>query len=172
MENDNRNKAIEITMEFEGGFCVDQGGETNYGISSNAYPGIDVKRLTKEEAVVLYYERWEKCKAEKMPWPLSLLHFDNSVNSGISGAGKMLQRAVNNIIASRLLVDGIVGNKTLAAVDQVKVSGRMNLLIDEYLLERADHFTKLAAFEKHRESFLGWIRRLMKLRSIVLVESN
>lgn len=167
-------KAIQLVLEFEGGYCVDQGGPTNYGISSNAYPGMDVKRLTKDKAVVIHFERWIKCKADKMPWPISVMHFDNAVNAGISGAGKMLQRSINEILTGndKLVVDGKVGPKTLDAIERIRYGGRSGQLIGEYLLERGDHFTKLAALDKHKPSLLGWMRRLMKLREFVKQNPN
>lgn len=162
-------KAIDLVLEFEGGYCVDQGGPTNYGISSKAYPGINVERLTKEKAVVIYFERWVKSKADKMPWPLAVLHFDNSVNAGNSGAGKMLQRSINEVLSpeGQIAVDGIIGNQTLGAIDKIKYGGRLKQLIAEYLLERGDHYTKLARMSQHKQSLLGWMNRRVKIRAFV-----
>ena len=167
-------KAIEIVMKFEGGYCIDQGGPTNYGVSSNAYPGLNVQRLTRTKAVIIHFERWIKCKADRMPWPLAVLHFDNAVNAGIYGSGKMLQRSINEVLspASGIAVDGIVGPQTLGAIDKIKYGGRLKQLMAEYLLERGDHFTKLARFKKHRDSLLGWMRRRMKIRAFVKANPN
>ena len=52
------------TLDHEGGYVndpTDPGGETNYGISKRAYPKIDIKALTKHEAVKIYYkDYWVK----------------------------------------------------------------------------------------------------------------
>ncbi|KKK60142.1 hypothetical protein LCGC14_3027340, partial [marine sediment metagenome] len=47
-------KAIPIVLKHEGGYVhdkLDPGGETNFGISKRAYPMVDIKNLTQEQAV-------------------------------------------------------------------------------------------------------------------------
>ena len=44
---------IDNVLESEGGYVNDKddpGGETNMGISKRAYPDLDIKNLTREEA--------------------------------------------------------------------------------------------------------------------------
>ena len=46
-------QVIDRVLAHEGGYVNDPddpGGETKYGISKKAYPKIDIKNLTKEEA--------------------------------------------------------------------------------------------------------------------------
>src|SRR5207302_958519 len=50
-------KAIGTVLEHEGGYSFDPndpGGETKYGISRKAYPGLDVKALTLDQAKAIY----------------------------------------------------------------------------------------------------------------------
>ena len=50
---------IEKVLEHEGKYSNDSddlGGETNFGITKRFYPDIDIKNLTKEEAIDIYYK--------------------------------------------------------------------------------------------------------------------
>ena len=83
----------------------DTGGPTKYGITwgtlCRAYSqGIvahaDITQLTQEEARLIYKANyWTASKADRMKWGLCLVHFDTAVNSGVSGAGKLLQATLN-----------------------------------------------------------------------------
>ena len=56
--------AITTTLQHEGGYVndpADPGGETRYGISKRAFPQVDVKTLTLQQAKALYKVfYWEK----------------------------------------------------------------------------------------------------------------
>ena len=48
---------IEKVLKHEGGYVndpTDLGGETNFGITKRFYPDVDIKNLTKEQAVEIY----------------------------------------------------------------------------------------------------------------------
>ena len=50
--------AIQIVLDNEGGYVNDPndaGGETNFGISKRAYPNVDIKNLTVEDAKRIYF---------------------------------------------------------------------------------------------------------------------
>ncbi len=61
---ENFEKAMTFIFKWEGGYVNDgndPGGETNFGISKRAYPNLDIKNLTKDEAKQIYYrDYWEK----------------------------------------------------------------------------------------------------------------
>ena len=65
---------IDNVLESEGGYVNDKddaGGETNMGISKKAYPDLDIKNLSKEEAKQIYYEDyWCPSKADQLPTQL------------------------------------------------------------------------------------------------------
>lgn len=49
--------AIDLVLENEGGYVndpQDPGGETKYGISERAYPSLDIKNLTVDQAKAIY----------------------------------------------------------------------------------------------------------------------
>ena len=53
--------AVEVVLTHEGGYTnnpADPGGETNYGISKRSYPQLDIKALTREQAVEIYRQDW------------------------------------------------------------------------------------------------------------------
>jgi len=129
-------KALEFTLEFEGGFCdysEDRGGATKFGISKNAYPHIDIESLTLEKAKYIYkQDYWDKQKLSSIPFPLNTLIFDFSVNSGTRVAAKALQRILN------IEEDGVIGPQTVAAALRA-LDFNINylpVLCYRYLLER------------------------------------
>ena len=60
---------IDKVLEHEGGYVNDPndlGGETNFGVSKKAYPDLDIKNLTRDEAKEIYRkDYWERYKIEK-----------------------------------------------------------------------------------------------------------
>ncbi|MEK6531248.1 MAG: glycosyl hydrolase 108 family protein [Deltaproteobacteria bacterium] len=90
-------KAIAFVLRHEGGYVHDPrdpGGETKFGISKRAYPNMDMKALTEEQAKSIYKrDYWLKGGCDNMEWPLCLVHFDACVNIGIAQANKLNDRA-------------------------------------------------------------------------------
>ena len=68
--NEHARKAISATLAHEGGYVndpADPGGETKFGISKRAYPDVDIKSLTRQEAEMIYRRvYWEKAGCDKM----------------------------------------------------------------------------------------------------------
>lgn len=77
----------EWSNKKDGGYTndpVDPGGETRWGISKKAYPDIDIKSLTKEEAMLIYErDYWLKIGADKMDKRMAITCFDSAVNCGV-----------------------------------------------------------------------------------------
>ena len=68
----------------------DPGGETKYGISKRAYPKLDIKNLTLEDALALYYrDYWYLAKSSGFPLDVCVL--DCAVNEGTKIATQFLQ---------------------------------------------------------------------------------
>lgn len=84
---ENFNLAITFSLKWEGGYSFDKedpGGETKWGISKRAYPDIDIKSLTKEEAMLIYErDYWLKIGADKMDKRMAMTCFDSAVNCGV-----------------------------------------------------------------------------------------
>lgn len=76
---------------------------TMYGITATTFKAArkrygwfpkPVRWITKAEATVIYWiEYWLAGGCDKMPWPMSLVHFDACVNHGVGNARKLLLRA-------------------------------------------------------------------------------
>lgn len=144
-------RAIEIILDLEGGdkVIVDTGGLTKWGISQRAYPSVDIRSLTKEDAMALYYrDYWQSVKAGEMAWPISLFVFDAAVNQGTGAAAKMLQAA-----AGGLSIDGILGRKSMARI----ASRPPSELSASFMAKRALRYTGTRKFDKYG---YGWFRRL------------
>lgn len=102
-------RARAFTAGWEGGFqdldwdagnwtgCkVGQGIKkgTNFGISACSYPGRDIAGLTRADADKIYFEDyWQKSGADKLPWPLNLIHFDTAINFGVEVAKYYLEKS-------------------------------------------------------------------------------
>lgn len=124
--------AIAAVLREEGGYVNDPhdpGGETDFGISKRAYPDIDIKALTVAEAEAIYHrDYWAKIDGDALPAGLDLAVLDFAVNSGVARAVEMLQ--------SLLLVtrDGVIGPKTLAAINRSDPSALAGQLCDVRLV--------------------------------------
>jgi len=96
-------RSIDFVLAQEGGYNnnpADPGGETNWGISKRAYPNENIKTLTRERAVAIYFQDyWKVSGADNMPWPMCLAHFDLAVNGGPGRAAEALKAVGPNFDA-------------------------------------------------------------------------
>ena len=143
--------AFKRLIGHEGGLSDDPndpGGLTKYGISQRSYPNVDIKALTLDDAKAIYKrDYWNAVQMEHLPEGIRFDLFDMAVNSGVSQAVKMLQRAVG---AGE---DGKLGPVTIAAVrdlSDAQVVARFNgaRLMFMTNLMTWQHFGK------------GWARRI------------
>ena len=91
--------AVNEVLKFEGGYVnhsSDPGGETNYGISKRAYPDLDIKNLTKADAIAIYYrDYWIPSGCDALPMALATCVFDTAVNMGQGVARRMLKECAD-----------------------------------------------------------------------------
>ncbi len=151
-------KAIQFVLEHEGGYVFDPhdpGGETKYGISKRAYPDVDIKNLTEEEAIEIYKrDYWEKIQGDSLPYALSLALLDTAVNCGVFKAGIWFQMSLNVLFKKGLKLDGIIGPKTVAAAqdcDELKVAIYLLSLRLRHYLNSDPRYLK------------GWLSRVLDL---------
>jgi lysozyme family protein len=150
-------KCIEIILKNEGGYVnhpSDPGGETNMGIAKRFYPELDIKNLTRDDAIKIYYhDYW-------LPMNLSLLEndnlvlhvFDMGVNAGIRMGIKLLQRMVN------VPDDGILGKITAKAVNTFDGD-----VVVEYIKRRKLFYVTLVQKKPELRVFIkGWLARIEK----------
>ena len=179
-------RSLSFTFGSEGGISdhpADRGGLTNMGITSStmarAYKaGIvrhnDVRCLTRAEAAKIYDKfYWRPSYAAEMPWPLCCLHFDATVNHGLGGAAKLLQRALSQEQRLPLAIDGTIGPKTkrvlyAALLDCEKDQGKLKRLCSTYLDYREALYKAIIKNRPSQEAFRGgWMNRLKANRRLV-----
>ena len=150
---------IEITLHHEGGYVHDPndlGGETNFGITKRFYPDVDIKNLTKEQAVEIYKrDYWDKNRVESLPENLWHIFIDMCVNMGRGTAVKILQRAAVNK-GKDIEVDGGMGPATLKALDGVET--------ERVRAYRVKYYADLVTSKPEQDKFyFGWFRRSMEV---------
>lgn len=86
------NVAVGRVISHEGEYSNDPndpGRETKFGISKRAYPNLDVKNLTREQAIEIYYnDYWRPLKDLAINDYVRFHLFDYAVNSGVNQAIK------------------------------------------------------------------------------------
>lgn len=123
---------------------------TKYGISAASYPHLDIENLSLTMAKEIYKrDFWDKCRADELPEQIRFDVFDTAVNSGVSRAIKLLQRAVG------VQEDGIIGPKTLAAAAN----------LEGFLLDKRFNATRLLYITELSISAWsnfgrGWVTRI------------
>lgn len=153
-------KAVAIVLKNEGGYVndpKDPGGETNFGITKRTYPTVDIKNLTKEKAAAIYKrDFWDPYPYDDLVFAdLAIKVFDTSVNVGQKRAFRFLQQAANTLGAT-LVVDGVWGPKTTAAVNRLN----QGTLLSVYREVQANYYKGLVVANPTLSKFLrGWLRR-------------
>ena len=87
---------IPFVIEQEGGYVNhpnDPGGETKYGISKRAYPNLNIRDLTVQDAVRIYYDDYWEDEWNKLGFPLAACMMDTAVNMGKKRAKEFFSRA-------------------------------------------------------------------------------
>lgn len=94
---------MKIVFKHEGSRYVSKDGgreSSKFGILQSTarqygYTG-DIKNITQDEAKSIYRKLWDKSGADKLPYELSLVHFDSYINSPAS-AKKFLEQSGGNV---------------------------------------------------------------------------
>ena len=159
---DNFVKCLEVVFDKEGGYGYhprDPGSHTNMGITIYTLSEFrkkeckpeDIKNLTKEEAGEIYKEMfWEPLACDDLPYGVDLSTFDMGVNSGVLRGAKILQKIVGSN------PDGIIGSKTLLAVNEYCKSNGEKKLIEDYRDLRIRFYKMLDNFDVFGN---GWVNR-------------
>lgn len=148
-------KAVNTTLGHEGGYGNDpddRGGKTNFGISQKAYPDLDIKALTRDQAIEIYRrDYWIKSGASGIQYrPLAAKVFDAAVNIGVRRAAKFLQRAVRDT-GAKVAADGVIGPKTLSAVNKANPYQ----VLHHFLHHLVDHYRR----QNQPKYLRGWVDR-------------
>ena len=152
--------SIEFVLKHEGGLVDhkdDPGGLTNRGISKRAYPDLDIRNLTEEEAMQIYYkDYWLRYRIDELPPAIRKIVFDGCVNMG-RGMIKVLQRTVNRK-GGTLKVDGRIGRNTLGQTKKYKPEvNRIKAYRIRYYVDLIRRNPKLESF------YFGWFNRTVAI---------
>jgi lysozyme family protein len=157
-------------IDQEGGYVNDpndSGGETNFGISKRAYPSLDIKNLTKEDAVQLYYKdywlMYHCADVFRCCQPLADKYFNCLILTGPTQAMQILQRSIRCVSPSRQLIDdGFWGEKTFNALLEWSENQRESgaEIISSFKSEWAGVLRYISVVKPKNQKFLqGWLNR-------------
>jgi lysozyme family protein len=163
-------EAFRKTMEVEGGYVDhpdDPGGKTNFGITELTARNLGhegkMEDLTLEKAKELYYRNyWKNQKYNKiLNRDIAKEMFDQAVNMGPNTANKNLQKAYNLLTLNTITEDGIIGPKTLEAVNNYAKPTALFNLLNGYQIK---HYITLAENSDKFKSFIaGWINKRIEI---------
>lgn len=174
-------RALEHTFAFEGGYVEDPddpGGATKYGVSLRFLRSLgeierfdhdgdgdldaaDVRELTREDAALVYADHFWNERFERIEPLVAIKLFDFGVNVGPRQRTKFAQRAVNETEPGRLIVDGILGPRTLEALREYASHYTQGPLLCADLEDHAARFYYGLAERRRasRKYLFGWLRR-------------
>lgn len=156
---DNFNKSLELVLKSEGGFVnhpSDPGGMTNLGVTKAVWEQwvghpVDEKvmrNLTAEYVAPMYKKKyWDSCGCDNLAKGLDYAVFDFAVNAGPGRSIKTLQSAIGCV------PDGVIGPKTLAAINASDVSK----LIKSFSTEKSAYYKGLKTYPVFGK---GWENRI------------
>lgn len=133
----------------------DKGGFSKYGISSRAYPHLNIETLTIEQAEEVYKkDYWNVLKGDRIYSQMVANYLmDIAVNMGVVRAIKMIQEVIG------VKKDGIVGIITIGAINVHDE----NVIISELALKRIRKYRNICIKDKTQKVFFfGWIDRALK----------
>ena len=142
---------IERVLTHEGGYVNDPrdpGQETRWGISKRSYPAVDIRNLTRAQAIDIYRrDFWQRVRGDELPREFAFQALDAAVNHGIGNAVRWMQRAAG------VADDGVIGPVTLAAVQRAQPAD----LVLRFNAERLRFYAKLTTFSTFGR---GWVNRV------------
>jgi hypothetical protein len=160
------NAAVAVVLKHEGGYLEDHatGEILKFGLTAEFLRSIGlphdrdaIRNLTREQAIQIYREHWwEKYGFDRLrEQRVANKFFDLAVNLGPQRATRLLQQALNRC-GAQLAVDGILGERTIAAANEAPaecVLGHLRTLA-------AEHYRSLAAKDPKYLPYLeGWLKR-------------
>lgn len=154
--------AFQNIMKEEGGYVdnpSDPGGETNFGISKQAYPELNIQAITIEDAKNIYRrDYWEKIRGDELHSDaLAIELLEEAVNMGHHTAISFLQAAV---LASggKITIDGVMGEKTLTEVKKIDPDALLKCIKSQSLT----YYLTLVQNRPILRKFLkGWFNRVL-----------
>lgn len=159
-------KVIPRVLSIEGGYVndpKDPGGETKFGISKRSYPNVDIKALTRDEAIEIYrHDFWLRVHADVLHDVLAYQALDFAINSGIETAVRKIQAAAG------VADDGYWGPVTEAAV----LGANQAVLGFRFLALRLDFMRSLSNWPQAGRGWAGRIATDMRYAAEDLLSST
>lgn len=152
-------KCIKVILRNEGGYVnhpSDPGGETNFGICKRNYPDLDIKNLTEDQAIGIYFkDYWQRMNLHGIRSESAVLElFDMGVNAGLRTAVKLAQKLIG------AFADGIIGLETTEKINLFPAD-----FTELYKANRKMYYIALARRKPELEVFLkGWLNRVDNCR--------
>lgn len=139
---------------------------TNFGISAMFYESVigrpptieDMKSITQFDAHILFKnEFWDTVKADQInSQSVAEMIADHAINANPRVAVKITQRVLNKYFNTQLVVDGVVGVKTIRAINSVNQE-KLFIRIGE---ERLEYYQNLNDYKYFSNS---WDNRVYEL---------
>ena len=152
-------QAINRVLGHEGGYVnnpADPGGETKWGISKRTYPQLNIKDLTRDQAIEIYKKDfWDRVHATDLYDGVAFQSLDFAINSGCETALRALQRALN------VADDGHWGPHTAQAAKTMTESDQIMRLNEE----RLDFMRKLKNWPNFSSGWAGRIANNLRYGS-------
>jgi len=168
--------AFNKLMELEGGgkYHVvegDPGGATKWGVSQRAHPDVDIKNLTKLDALGIFEaDYWAPIRGhdienDQIAFEIAELTFHTNSLVAVIAA----QTAHNDLMRAagargrHLHDDGIIGPKTIAALNRLHRMGGVMVFawVSRFNLLQLRHYRSLRRGLVQR-FFVGWTRRVIE----------
>jgi len=121
----------------------------------------EVSAQLREAAKIIRKFYFDLFQELPLPEQVLFVYWDAIVNQGLKTANRLLQRSLQQL-GEPIIADGIVGPKTLAAINS---SGNHPHLFEIYLLQRAYQYAQTRLQELYLR---GWIKRLIDLQRYII----
>ena len=174
-----KKQVINDIIRLEGGYVnnpADKGGATNYGITEKVARDFGYKEamedlpleLAKEIYASQYWDINSLDDIAKLSDKVAFEVADTGVNMGTKVAAKFLQRSINVLNkrkSTELIVDGIIGKKTLAGLSNIlrEKSGEEVLLKALNILQGYRYIELTEGRELNKTFIYGWLSHRVRL---------
>lgn len=163
---------LEHTRILEGGWTIDQGGKTMFGITESTLKdyqaktgrlsGVSIRNLTWPQASEIYKANyWTPIKGDLIrSQNLASAVFDYAVNSGVGKASMDLQRVLK-ALGYKVEIDGGIGPQTLKYANAAGERA-----VAPLMAMRKAFMESLAKKDpvKYGDDLKGWMNRLNRLQ--------
>ena len=152
--------AIVKTLAKEGGAKFtdvpnDKGGATKFGISQAAYPTLDIRNLTEQQARDIYKrDYWDRVRGDDITSQLIAENiFDTAVNMGVRTTSRLVQNMLEIDPA-----DGVIGSASLGVINQ---QAEKDFML-KFTLIKIGYYASICNKNREQSKFLlGWVNRAL-----------